>query len=115
MSRIASTSGVRVAAQPMNNIYTVLLLVALLALVFTLAYTLYILQHYYGGSAGYGEEVDQDLQGARGAIQAGQENCKEFDKWLEAFPAGGAAPAPASGTPPAAPAAGAVADPLLGT
>jgi len=109
MSRIASTSGVRVAAQPISNIYTVLLLVALLALVFTLAFTMYILQTRYGGSAGYGEEVDRQFQSATSTITAGRENCNVMDERLKNFPAGGAPAAPAP-----APAGGA-ANPLLGT
>ena len=110
MSRIASTSGVRVAAQPVSNIYTVLLLVALLALVFALVFTMYVLQTRYGGSAGYGDEVDQALQGAARAIEAGRANGDAMDDRLKNFPAGGGPP-PAAPPPPA----GAAADPFGGT
>lgn len=64
MSRIGSSSGVRVATQPLSNIYTVLALVALLALVATAVYLGYINQTRYGGTLGFGEPPRNVLQDA---------------------------------------------------
>ena len=104
MSRIGSTSGVRVAAQPLSNIYTVLLLVALLAVVLTLVLLGYVLQTRYGGTLGYGEEATQERQQADDNIARNRADLDQMDKTLLGYSGGGGmAPPPAGTLPPPSP------------
>ena len=105
MSRIASSSsasGVRVAAQPLSNIYTVLLAVGAMALVVTLAITCIMLQGRYGSILPGSESARQALETARSRQrEAGAEldrTQKALEQWLE----GGAAGAETPGEAPAA-------------
>ncbi len=72
MSRIGSSSGVRVAAQPLSNVYTVLLLVTALLLLVVAIFAGMSLQEMAGGTLGFGEEADQMLTQAQSAVQAGE-------------------------------------------
>ncbi len=84
MSRIGSSSAVRVAAQPLSNVYTVLLLVAVLALVVAFGVTAYTVQtHYPGGVLGYGEEVENDVQAAESNLAGWRGKLKEHETFLE--------------------------------
>ena len=103
MSRIASSSsasGVRVAAQPLSNVYTVLLLLGALALVTALVMTCITLQGRYGsilplGSAG--EQSRRDLEDAKSKQAAAGGELDQMQKALEQWPQGtvGGVPAPA--------------------
>ncbi|MGB2754541.1 MAG: hypothetical protein WBD75_06630 [Phycisphaerae bacterium] len=109
MSRIASSSsasGVRVAAQPLSNVYTVLLLLGALALVTALVMTCITLQGRYGsilplGSAG--EQSQRDLEDAKSKQAATGGELDQMQKALELWPRGtvGGAPAPAGEPAPA--------------
>ena len=102
MSRIASSSsasGVRVAAQPFSNVYTVLLLLGALALVTALVMTCITLQGRYGsilplGSAG--EQSQRDLEDAKSQQAAAGGELDQMQQALEQWPQGtvGDAPAP---------------------
>ena len=102
MSRIASSSsasGVRVAAQPLSNVYTVLLLLGAIALVTALVMTCITLQGRYGsilplGSAG--EQSQRDLEDAKSKQAAVGGELDQMQKALEQWPQGtvGSAPAP---------------------
>jgi hypothetical protein len=84
MSRIGSSSAVRVAAQPLSNVYTVLLLVAVLALVVAFGVTAYTVQtHYPNGVLGYGEEVENDIQAAEGNLAGWRNRLGEHETLLE--------------------------------
>jgi hypothetical protein len=106
MSRIASSSsasGVRVAAQPLSNVYTVLLLLGALALVTALVMTCITLQSRYGsilplGSAG--EQSQRDLEDAKSKQATAGGELDEMQRALEQWPQGtvGGTPAP-SGEP----------------
>ncbi len=104
MSRIGSSSGVRVATQPLSTVYTVLLLIAVLALVVAIIYAAMTLQSNYGGTLGYGDEVEQDVERARAFIRSASQELDTESGAIERFPGGGA---PATPTPlPAEPAGG---------
>jgi len=95
MSRIGSTSGVRVATQPLSNIYTVLLLVALLAVVVSVGILGYILQTRYGGTLGFGEDVDRELQQAQQTLKDNRDDLDQMNRTLLDYTGGaGAGPAP---------------------
>jgi F0F1-type ATP synthase membrane subunit b/b' len=84
MSRIGSSSGVRVASQPLSNVYTVLLLIAALAMVAAFGVTAYTVQtHYRNGFLGYGEDVERDLQDAERALAEYRSRLDEHDQALE--------------------------------
>jgi len=110
MSRIASSSsasGVRVAAQPFSNIYTVLLLLGALALVTVLVMTCITLQIRYGSILPLGEAGEQsqrDLEDAKRKQAAARGELDQVQKALELWPQGtmGGAPAPVEEPAPAA-------------
>ena len=115
MSRIGSSSGVRVAATPLSNVYTVLLLIGTLVLVLTLAGIWVIGERFYGVVWGITDSGKANLK-AIDTAKADQEAAeKELNqKWeeLKQWPAGmvppapgATTPAPEGTTPPAAPAA----------
>lgn len=109
MSRIgsSSSSAVRVAATQLSNVYTVLLLVAALALVVAVGLVASKLQTRYGSivPAGQGgEQTERDLQTARTNAGATNVKLEEGQKALDQFLGGGAAATPAAPAAPAAPA-----------
>lgn len=115
MSRIGSSSGVRVAATPLSNVYTVLLLIGTLVLVLTLAGIWVIGDRTYGVVWGLSDVGKANLK-AIDTVKANQEAAqKELDDKADAlkqWPAGmvppvpgATTPAPEGTTPPAAPAA----------
>lgn len=125
MSQIASSSGVRVAAQPLSNVYTVLLLLGTVALVATLVMLGVTMNGRYECVLGVTEEgsrakKEPEVQKARqDSVWA---ELEQVDKAISEFPEGVAAPAvgadattpapeggatPPATTPSATPAAGA--------
>jgi hypothetical protein len=112
MSRIStSTSGVRVAAQPLSNIFTVLLIIGLLALILTLVMLWTTLEKRYGASWGVSDEGQRALKQPAGETQKMGDAWKKLgdleasrDNWLKDTTPAPAAVAPAA---PAAPEGGA--------
>ncbi len=105
MSQIGSSSGVRVAAQPLSNVYTVLLLVAGLALVVALVFVCLTMDKNYGTILGVSEEGkrNKELPDAIAKDQADAlDQLKQVDAALERFPEG-IAPAAGTGEEPVAP------------
>jgi len=92
MSQIGSSgSGVRVAAQPLSNIYTVLLLVAAVALVFALVWVCAIMDQNYGVVLALSEEgkANKELPEKIEKQQEDQEGeLEQVDRALERFPEG---------------------------
>jgi len=91
MSQIGSSSGVRVAAQPLSNVYTVLLLVGGVALVVALVFLCVELNKNYGTILGVTEkgEANKQLPDKVKTQQAGlREELDETDKALKRFPEG---------------------------
>jgi len=93
MSRIGSSSasGVRVAAAPLSNVYTVLLLVAAVALVVAVVFAAASLQTRYGavlpvGSSG--EKIEGDLQAARTNLSKMSVTLEEGRQQLDQFLSG---------------------------
>jgi len=118
MSQIGSSSGVRVAAQPMSNIYTVLLLLGAVALVATAIMLAVTMNHRYGcvlGVTDAGKQAKREpaVQKRRQAsvwaeLEQVDKAIKEFPEGVAAPPVGGTTPAPATPpapTPPVAPSA----------
>jgi len=108
MSRIGSSSGVRVAATQLSNVYTVLLLVAALALILAVAFTCITLQKRYGsilpvGDAG--DKTEAEVKGVEAALKATTPKLAEGQKALEGFLGGAPAPSAAPAETPATPAA----------
>ena len=114
MSRIGSSSGVRVAAQPLSNVYTVLLLLGALALVVTAVMLGVTMNHRYKCVLGVTDEGSQAKKEPE--VQKARQNSVwndlgQIDKALKEYPEGVVAPAieadttaPAAGdatTPPA--------------
>ena len=114
MSRIGSSSGVRVAAQPLSNVYTVLLLLGALALVVTAVMLGVTMNHRYKCVLGVTDEGSQAKKEPE--VQKARQNSiwndlGQIDKALKEYPEGVVAPAieadttaPAAGdatTPPA--------------
>ena len=117
MSQIASSSGVRVAAQPLSNVYTVLLLLGTVALVATLVMLCVTMNDRYGVILAVTEEGKQAKRDARKAARdedfpeaetkthydQAKAKLDEGDENIKQFPEGVAAPAVgADATPPAA-------------
>jgi len=107
MSRIGSSSGVRVAAAPLSNVYTALLLIGTLVLVLTLLGLWIIGDRTYGVVWGVSDAGKANLK-AIDTAKAGQETAeKELNDKAEAlkqWPAGMVPPvAPAPGTAAPAP------------
>ena len=106
MSQTASSSGVRVAAQPLSNVYTVLLLLGTVALVATLVMLGVTMNGRYKCVLGVTEEgsrakKEPEVQKAR--QDSVWDELKQTDKAISEFPEGVAAPAVgADATPPAA-------------
>ena len=115
MSRIASSSsasgasgasGVRVAAQPLSNVYTVLLLVAALAVVAALVLACVTVQVRYGsilpvGAAG--EQTRRDLEDAANRQKGVSAELDQMQENLKQWPEGtGSAPSAASSAAPGA-------------
>ena len=103
MSRIASSSsasGVRIAAQPLSNVYTVLLLVAALALVAALVFACATLEGRYGSIlpvGGAGEQARRDIEDAQTRQKAADAELNQMQQNLGQWPqGGGGAPAPAA-------------------
>jgi len=91
MSQIGSSSGVRVAAQPLSNVYTVLLLVGAAALVLALVLLCIVMDRNYGvilplSDAG---KANQELPAEVANQQESRRSkLKEADKDLKRFPEG---------------------------
>ena len=107
MSQIASSSGVRVAAQPLSNVYTVLLLLGTVALVATLVMLGVTMNDRYECVLGVTEEgsrakKEPEVQKRRqDSVWA---ELEQVDKAISEFPEGVAAPAvEADATTPPAP------------
>ena len=113
MSQIGSSSGVRVAAQPLSNVYTVLLLVGALALVVALVLLCVVMDRNYGTILGFTKEggtnkqlpekVADQQETRRGELEQADQALKRFPEGISAsagtVPAGaGTSPAPAGGT-----------------
>ncbi len=97
MSQIGSSSGVRVAAQPLSNVYTVLLLVGALALIVALVMLVVVMNGNYGGVLGEGPMKAVDEVAARQETQRSE--LEDVDQSLRRFPEGisasqGTAPSP---------------------
>ncbi len=119
MSQIASSSGVRVAAQPLSNVYTVLLLLGTVALVATLVMLCVTMNDRYGVILAATKEGKQAKREARKAARdedfpeaetkthydQGKAKLDEGDENIKQFPEGVAAPAVEGETTPPAPAA----------
>jgi hypothetical protein len=115
MSRIGSSSGasgVRVAATQLSNVYTVLLLVAALAMIVSVVFACLALQNRYGsiltvGAAG--ERTENELKAANDGVAATSVKLEQGRKALELFMGGagrGGAAVPTPGAtekPPAEP------------
>jgi len=102
----SSTSGVRVAAEPHNNIYTVLLLIGAAALTAALIMLWGTLESRYGVTFGVSEAGKAALKAPEDEAkkqQAARAELDEKTKNLERFPAnvGAAVPRDESGKPPA--------------
>jgi len=82
MSRIGSTStsGVRVAAQPLSNIYTVLLVLSAVALVVAVVMACVSLQTGYGAILPIGEGGKQ----AEAALDSAQRRLRDDDTAMDA-------------------------------
>ena len=100
MSRIASpssASGVRVAAQPLSNVYTVLLLIGALCVAAAAVMECITLQSRYGsilpvGDAG--EQTRRDIENAVNQQKAQDAELDQMQENLSRWPQGsGAAPA----------------------
>jgi hypothetical protein len=117
MSRInpvSSASGVRVAAQPLSNVYTILLMIGFVSLTLALVMLWITLDTRYGVSFGVSDEgkAALALPAAKMAEQVKYNLAlDETDKDIKAWPGGKAPVAPAVVTPtvpaptPTAPAA----------
>jgi hypothetical protein len=109
MSRIGSSSGVsgvRVAATPLSNVYTVLLLVGALVLVLTLVGIIVTMDNRYGVVFGVTDAGKANLKAPEVAKEEQDRAAKalsDMDKALEQWPAGMVAPPPTEtpATPPA--------------
>ena len=116
MSQVSSSSGVRVAAQPLSNVYTVLLLLGAVALVLTFLMLAVTMNSRYGAVLGVSEEGKAAKQ-APDAAKARQQNIsselEQTDKALKDFPEGVTAPAVGDTVP--APAVGDTPPPAAGT
>ena len=131
MSRIGSSSGVRVAAAPLSNVYTVLLLIAALVLALVLTAVWLKTDGRYGVVLGVSDEGKANMQlpdTIKGQQAAETQKLKEklaeikkfqMDPGAEPKPeaAAPAAPAPEAATPaaPAAPATPPAAAPAAAT
>jgi len=121
MSQIGSSSGVRVAAQPFSNVYTVLLLVAALALVLALVLLCVVMDRNYGAVLGFTKEgaankqlpesVADQQKARRGELEEADQALKRFPEGISA--SAGTAPAGAGTSP--APAGGGTAAPETGS
>jgi len=113
MSQIGSSSGVRVAAQPLSNVYTVLLLLGAVALVATAVMLGVTMNDRYGCILGVtdegqrAKEAPEDAKRRQDSVRTelGETDkaIKEFPEWVTAPAVGGdvTPPAPAVPTPPA--------------
>ena len=113
MSRIGSSSasGVRVAAQPLSNVFTVLLLIGALALVLTTVALIVVGEKRYGVTFGVTDigkaALEAPVQSSRSAKDATSEMEKARDqirRFPEPFKKGGPAAGGAAPSEPAAPA-----------
>jgi len=105
MSQIGSSSGVRVAAQPLSNVYTVLLLLAAVALIVSLVFVCMTMDRNYGTILAISEEGkrNKELPDNVAKEQADfQDQLKQQDAALERFPEG-IEPATDTGGQPAQP------------
>ncbi|MEA3367638.1 MAG: hypothetical protein U9R68_05935 [Planctomycetota bacterium] len=113
MSQIGSSSGVRVAAQPLSNVYTVLLLVGAVALVLALVLLCVVMDRNYGTVLGFTKEgatnkqlpesVADQQKTRRGELEEADRALNRFPEGISASagtaPSGaGTSPAPAGGT-----------------
>ena len=106
MSQIASSSGVRVAAQPLSNVYTVLLLIGGLALVVVFVMLAVTMNDRYECVLGVTEEgkrakEEPDVQKAR--QDSVRDELNQTDKAIKEFPEGVTATAVGAGVTPPAP------------
>jgi len=102
MSQIGSSSGVRVATQPLSNVYTVLLLLAVVALIVSLVFVCIALDRNYGTILGVSEEGkrNKELPDHIAKEQAEfRDQLKQVDAALERFPEGIEPAADAGGEP----------------
>jgi len=126
MSQIGSSSGVRVAAQPLSNVYTVLLLVGGVALITALVFLCLELDKNYGTILGITEKgeanktlhekVETQQEERRQELEEVDKALKRFPEGVTASPDAGAGPAGAgSGTSaPETPPAGTSTEPPVG-
>jgi len=110
MSQIGSSSGVRVAAQPLSNVYTVLLLIGAVALILALVLLAVVMDRNYG--AVMGEENMKAVDQAAAQQQRRRAELDEVDESLKRFPEG---ISPAAGTAPPDTGAGTGTDTGTGT
>lgn len=100
MSRIGSSSGVRVAATPLSNVYTVLLLVGAVVLVAS-AVGLGLTMNTRYGIVFDATPAQKALDAANASIAGAREELAKVDESMKQFSftpgEGGAAPAPAVG------------------
>jgi hypothetical protein len=85
MSRIGSSSGVRVAAAPLSNVYTVLLLVATLALILVLVAVWMTSNRNYGVILGVSDEGKKNMEAPQRALDDQVKRQKEMAAWEETF------------------------------
>jgi hypothetical protein len=118
MSRIGSSSasGVRVAAEPISNVFTVLLLIGALALALSLVMLWATLESRYGVTFAVSDPGKAALNAPKAAESKEQAAAKDLDEKLQAIrsfsqeiaaPAAGAAAPPAAAPPAEAPPAAA--------
>ena len=107
MSQIGSSSGVRVAAQPLSNVYTVLLLVGAVALVATAVMLGVTMNDRYGCILGVTDEGKRAKEAPEDAKRRQDSVLTELgktDKAIKEFPEGVTAPAVGGDVTPPAPA-----------
>jgi len=94
MSQTGSSSGVRVATQPLSNVYTVLLLVGAVALVLALVLLCIVMNRNYG--AVLGEANTELLEKVAAQQEERRIELEKVDQALTRFPEGISASAPAA-------------------
>jgi len=106
MSQIGSSSGVRVAAQPLSNVYTVLLLLGAVALVTTAVMLGVTMNDRYGcilGVTDEGKRAKEAPEAAKRRQDSVRAELEQTDKAIKEFPEGVTAPAVGGDTAPPAP------------
>jgi len=107
MSQIGSSSGVRVAAQPLSNVYTVLLLLGAVALVATAVMLGVTMNDRYGcilGVTDEGKRAKEAPEAAKRRQDSVRAELEQTDKAIKEFPEGVTVPAVGGDVTPPAPA-----------